>query len=120
MVASASEIYGLVKTKMSYKVTPPDLRNSKSYVLFRKENEVREITTPAPEEKRGAVSTVLLPNKFDRRKTDEMFENICSELKIVSGRVPGVSKLKRFLPAFGQKKPQQSYHVRMLFCNVSR
>ena len=80
---------------MSYKVTTPDLRKSKSYVLFRKENEVREITTPALEEKRGAVSTVLLPNELDRRKPDEMFENICSELKIVPGRVPGVSEVNR-------------------------
>ena len=70
---------------MSYKVTTPDLRNSKSYVLFRKENEVQEITAPAPEEKRGADSTVLLPNEFDRSKPDEMFENICSEC-------PGVSQ----------------------------
>ena len=85
MVASASEIYGLVKTKMSYKVTPPDLKISKSYVLLRKENEVRELTTPAPEEKRGAVSTVLLPNVFDQRKPDKISENICSELKIVPG-----------------------------------
>ena len=80
---------------MSYKVTPPNLRNSKSYVLLRKENGVREITTPAPEEKRGAASTVLLPNEFVQRKSDEMFENICSELKIVPGRVPGVSEVNR-------------------------
>ena len=94
MVASASEIYGLVK--MSYKVTTPDLRNSKSYVLCRKENEDREITTPAPEEKRGADSSVLLPYEFDRSKLDEMFENICTELKVVPGRVPGVLEVKRF------------------------
>ena len=81
---------------MSYKVTTPDLRNSKScYVLCRNENEVREITTPAPEEKRGAVSTVLLLNEFDRIKPHKMFENICSELRIVPGRVPGVSGIKR-------------------------
>ena len=80
---------------MSYKVTPPDLRNSKSYVLLRKENEIREITIPVPEEKRGAASTVLLPNEFVQRKSDEMFKNICNELKIVPGRVPGMSELKR-------------------------
>ena len=77
---------------MSYKVTPPDLRNSKSYVLLRKENEVREIMTPAPEEKRGAA---LLPNEFVQRKSDEMFENICNELRIVPGGVPGICELKR-------------------------
>ena len=107
MVAAASEIYGLVKTKMSYKVTPPDLRNSKSYVLFRKENEIREITRPVPEEKLGADSTVLLPNEFDRRKLDEMFENFCSELKIVPGRVPGVRELQRVpgrVPGVGELK----------------
>ena len=80
---------------MSYKVTTPDLRNSKSYVLFKKENEVWEITTPAPEEKRGAHTTVLLPNEFDPSKPDEMFESICSELKIIPGRVPGVIENKR-------------------------
>ena len=80
---------------MSYKVTTPDLRNSKGYVLFRKENEVWEITTPALEEKRGADSTVLLLNEFDRSKPDEMFENICTELQIVTGRGPGVSEVKR-------------------------
>ena len=72
-----------------------------------KKIEVREITTRALEEKRGAVSTVLLPNEFDRRKLDEMFENICSELKIVPGRVPGVCELKRLpgrVPGVGELK----------------
>ena len=93
MVAFASKIYG--PSEMSFKVTPPNLKNSKSYLLFRKENKVRGITTPAPEEKRGAVSTVLLPNEFDKRNPDEMFKNICSKVEIVLGRVPGISELQR-------------------------
>ena len=84
MVASASEIYGLVK--MSYKVTPPDLRNSKSYELFKKELDIWEITTPVPEEKRGAVIAALLPNdcKLKKDLKDKFFETVDVNLMAAS------------------------------------
>ena len=47
-------IYG-PKVTMSYKVTPPDLKEAKSYEIFLKELLIWEITTPVPEEKKGAV-----------------------------------------------------------------
>ena len=47
---------------MSYKVTPPNLKNSKSYDLCRKELGVCEITTSVVDKMRGAVSAALFPN----------------------------------------------------------
>ena len=67
LVAIASEIYG-PSEEMSYKVTHPDQRNSKSYELFKKELDIWEITTPVPEEKRGAVIAALLPNDCQLKK----------------------------------------------------
>ena len=63
---------------MSYKVTPPDLKNSKSYELFKKELDIWEITTPVPEEKRGAVIAALLPNdcKLKKDLKDKFFESV--------------------------------------------
>ena len=101
MVASASEVYGLVKTKMSYKVTPPDLRNSKSYELFKKELDIWEITTPVPEEKRGAVIAALLPNdcKLKKDLKDKFFETVdVGEL----ASKEGLKIVKKFLAAIDE------------------
>ena len=56
----------------------PDLKNSKSYELFKKELEIWEITTPVPEEKRGAVIAALLPNDCLLKKDlkDKFFETV--------------------------------------------
>ena len=56
---------------MSYKVTPPNLKNSKSYELFRKEHDVWETTAPVLEEKRGAASAVLLPKNYSSKDLKE-------------------------------------------------
>ena len=63
---------------MSYKVTPPDLKQSKSYELFKKELDIWEITTPVPEEKQGAVIAALLPNDCMLKKDlkDKFFETV--------------------------------------------
>ncbi len=64
--------------KMSYKVTPPDLKDSKSYDIFKKELEIWEITTPVPDEKKGAVIAGLLPNdcKLKKDLKDKFFEKV--------------------------------------------
>ena len=67
-----------MKFNMSYKVTPPDLKDSKSYELFLKELKIWEITTPVPEEKQGAVIASLLPNdcKLKKDLKDKFFERV--------------------------------------------
>ena len=81
---------------MSYKVTPPDLKNSKSYELFKKELDIWEITTPVPEEKRGAVIAALLPNdcKLKKDLKDKFFENVDVEALASKG---GLKIVKKFL-----------------------
>ena len=63
---------------MAYKVTPPDLKESKSYEIYLKELLIWEITTPVPDEKKGAVIAGTLPNdcKLKRDLKDKFFENV--------------------------------------------
>ena len=63
---------------MSNKVTPPDLKDSKSYDIFHKELLIWEITTPVPDEKKGAVIVGGLPNDCSLKKDlkDKFFENV--------------------------------------------
>ena len=81
---------------MSYKVTPPDLRNSKSYELFKKELDNWEITTPVPEEKRGAVIAALLPNdcRLKNDLKDKFFESV--DVRALSSK-EGLKIVKKFL-----------------------
>ena len=64
--------------KMSYKVSPPDLKEAKSYEIFLKELLIWEITTPVPDEKKGAVIAGGLPNdcKLKKDLKDKFFENV--------------------------------------------
>ena len=63
---------------MSYKVTPPDLKEAKSYEIYLKELLIWEITTPVPDEKKGAVIAGGLPNDSHLKKDlkDKFFENV--------------------------------------------
>ena len=63
---------------MSYKVSPPDLKEAKSYEIFLKELLIWEITTPVPDEKKGAVIAGGLPNdcKLKKDLKDKFFENV--------------------------------------------
>ena len=81
---------------MSYKVTPPDLKQSKSYELFKKELDIWEITTPVPEEKRGAVIAALLPNDCMLKKDlkDKFFETV--DVKTLASK-EGLKLVKNFL-----------------------
>ena len=49
-----------------YKVTPPDLEECKSFDTYKKRLLVWEATTPAPEEKHGAIIASTLPNASKR------------------------------------------------------
>ena len=82
--------------KMSYKVTPPDLKASKSYELFKKELDIWEITTPVPEEKRGAVIAALLPNdcKLKKDLKDKFFETV--NVQALASK-EGLKLVKKFL-----------------------
>ena len=81
---------------MSYKVTPPDLKNSKSYELFKKELVIWEMTTPVPEEKRGAVIAALLPNDCNLKKDlkDKFFETV--DVNALASK-EGLKIVKKFL-----------------------
>ena len=63
---------------MSYKSLPPDLKDSKSYEIFKKELQIWEITTGVPEGKRGAVIAAKLPNdsKLKKDLKDKFFESV--------------------------------------------
>ena len=52
----------------TYRVEPPDLRTCKSFEIFQKELEVWELTTPVPEQKRGAIIAAGLPNDCKLKK----------------------------------------------------
>ena len=81
---------------MSYKVTPPDLKHCKSYEVFKKELEIWELTTPVPEEKKGAVIASLLPNdcKLKKDLKDTFFERVNVKLLTDKG---GLKLVKDFL-----------------------
>ena len=63
---------------MSCKIIPPDLKDSKSYEIFKKELQIWEITTEVPKEKRGAVIAAKLPNdsKLKKDLKDKFFESV--------------------------------------------
>ena len=44
----------------TYKVQPPDLKEAKSYAIYKKELEVWELITPVPADKRGTEKNLLL------------------------------------------------------------
>ena len=80
----------------SYKVTPPDLGSCKSFEIFQKELEIWELTTPVPEDKRGAVIASMLPNdsKLKKDLKDKFFENVViSDL----AKAGGLQLVKDFL-----------------------
>ena len=87
---------------MSYKVTPPNLKNSKSYELFKKELDIGELRAPVLEEMRGAVIAVLLPNdcklvkdlKEDKHCEDKIFESV--SVQVLASK-DGLKLLKEFL-----------------------
>ena len=81
---------------MSNKVTPPDLKDSKSYDIFHKELLIWEITTPVPDEKKGAVIVGGLPNDCSLKKDlkDKFFENVDVK-KLASAE--GLGLVKAFL-----------------------
>ena len=67
-----------VIVNMSYKVLPPDLKESKSYEIFKKELQIWETTTPVPKDKQGAVIASGLPDdcRFKKDLKDIFFENV--------------------------------------------
>ena len=80
----------------TYRVEPPDLKTCKSFEIFQKELEIWELTTPVPEEKRGAIIAAGLPNdsKLKRDLRDKFFENVViSEL----AKKEGLKLVKDFL-----------------------
>ena len=57
-------------------MTPPDLKDCRSYDIFRKQLQIWELTTPVPEEKKGAIIAGNLPNDYEQKKDlkDKFFE----------------------------------------------
>ena len=64
----------------TYKVQPPDLKDAKSYEIFKRELEVWKQITPVPENKRGAVIAAILPNdsEFKKDLRSLIFEELTS------------------------------------------
>ena len=54
----------------TYKVQPPDIEECKSFDVYLTKLKVWEATTPAPEDKRGAIIASCLPNNSKRYKKD--------------------------------------------------
>ena len=63
---------------MSFKVLPSDLKDCKSYEVYRKELAIRETITDIPKEKRGAILAARLPNESNLKKDlkDKFFESV--------------------------------------------
>ena len=61
---------------MSFRVLPPDLKDCKSYEVYRKELAIWETITDIPKEKRGAILAARLPNESHLKKDlkDRFFE----------------------------------------------
>ena len=60
-----------------YKVIPPDLEDCKSYDTYKKRLIVWEATTPAPDDKKGAIIAGTLPNdsaRWPKDLQDKIFE----------------------------------------------
>ena len=84
----------------TYKVQPPDLRDAKSYEIFKRELEVWQCITPVPEDKRGAVIAAALPNdsEFKKDLRSLVFEEIeTSELCSTEGLAKVIEVLDREL-----------------------
>ena len=81
----------------TYKVQPPDLDSCKSFDVYLTKLTVWEATTPAPEDKRGAIIASSLPNDSKRYKRDlqDKFYEQVDGLALV--RAGGVKLVKDFL-----------------------
>ena len=80
-----------------YKVTPPDLDECKSFDTYKKRLLVWEHTTPAPEEKRGAIIASTLPNnskRWPKDLQDKFFEQVDGD-KLVTA--DGLKLVRDFL-----------------------
>jgi transposase InsO family protein len=80
-----------------YKVTPPDLEDCKSFDTYKKRLLVWEATTPAPEEKRGAIIASTLPNtsrRWPKDLQDKFFEQVDGEALVLKN---GLKLVKEFL-----------------------
>ena len=80
-----------------YKVTPPDLEDCKSFDTYKKRLLVWEATTPAPEEKRGAIIASTLPNtsrRWPKDLQDKFFEQMDGEALVLKN---GLKLVKEFL-----------------------
>ena len=81
----------------TYKVQPPELDSCKSFDVYLTKLTVWEATTPAPEEKRGAIIASSLPNNSTRYKKDlqDRFYEQVDGLALV--RAGGVKLVRDFL-----------------------
>ena len=81
----------------TYKVQPPDLDSCKSFDVYLTKLKVWEATTPAPEDKRGAIIASSLPNNSTRYKKDlqdKFYEQVDGEALVRAG---GVELVKEYL-----------------------
>ena len=81
----------------TYKVQPPDIEECKSFDVYLTKLKVWEATTPAPEDKRGAIIASSLPNNSKRYKKDlqdKFFEQVDGD-KLVT--TEGINLVKTFL-----------------------
>ena len=81
----------------TYKVQPPDIEECKSFDVYLTKLKVWEATTPAPEDKRGAIIASSLPNNSKRYKKDlqdKFFEQVDGD-KLVT--TEGIDLVKTFL-----------------------
>ena len=80
-----------------YKVIPPDLEDCKSYDTYKKRLIVWEATTPAPDDKKGAIIAGTLPNnsaRWPKDLQDKFFEQVDGEQLV---KVGGLQLVKDFL-----------------------
>ena len=63
---------------MSFRLSPPDLKDCKSYEVYQKELAIWETITDIPKEKRGAILAARLPNESKLKKDlkDKFFESV--------------------------------------------
>ena len=79
--ASQLKVNSVIKMA-GYKVIPPDLEDCKSYDTYKKRLIVWEATTPAPDEKKGAIIAGTLPNnsaRWPKDLQDKFFEQVDGE-----------------------------------------
>ena len=83
--------------KMSYKVTPPDLEQCKTYDVYVKRLTVWEVTTPAPKNTHGPIIAGGLPNeslKYGKGLQDKFFEQVDTDELV---KETGLQLVKDFL-----------------------